>query len=118
MFIPEITEKQMNELRIVAAKGSENANLAFSRWVREKARLDITDVSFVPFSDIAKIVGEDEKMVVSILLRINGDITGNVIFIFSEDSAASLIEKVSKKNISESSEEERVLSAVKKALEK
>ena len=49
MSIPAVSDKQMNELRIIAAKGAENANLAFSRWLKEKARLEITDVSFVPF---------------------------------------------------------------------
>jgi len=89
----------MNELRIIATKGGESANLAFSRWMREKAKLEITDVSFVPFGDITKIVGEGDKMVVSVLLRMNGDITGNAVFVFSEDSARYLMEQVSRKKI-------------------
>src|SRR3989338_1958153 len=43
-------------------------------------------------------------MVVSILLRMNGDIQGNAVFVFSEDSAAYLIEKVGKKKVSKLSE--------------
>ncbi len=104
MSITAVSDKQMNELRIIASKGAENANLAFSRWLKEKARLEITDVSFVPFGDIVKNVGDVDKMVVSILLRMNGDIKGNMIFIFSEDSAAYLIEKISKKKVSNLSE--------------
>ncbi len=104
MSITAVSDKQMNELRIIAAKGAENANLAFSRWLKEKASLEITDVSFVPCEDIVKNVGDVDKMVVSILLRMNGDIKGNMIFIFSEDSAAYLIEKVGKKKVSKLSE--------------
>ncbi|MBI3600822.1 MAG: hypothetical protein HY097_09315, partial [Nitrospinae bacterium] len=99
MFIPAITDRQMNELRIIATKGGENANLAFSRWLKEKARLEVTDVSLIPFSDIVKTIGEGDKMVVSVLLRMTGDITGNTVLIFSEDSAGRLIEKMIKKTI-------------------
>jgi chemotaxis protein CheC len=100
MSIPAVSDKQMNELRIIAAKGAENANLAFSRWLKEKARLEITDVSFVPFGDIVKNVGDSDRMVVSILLRMNGDVKGNAIFVFSEESAVYLIEKVSRNKVS------------------
>ncbi|OGW05721.1 MAG: hypothetical protein A2889_07755 [Nitrospinae bacterium RIFCSPLOWO2_01_FULL_39_10] len=104
MSIPAVSDRQMNELRIIAAKGAENANLAFSRWLKEKARLEITDVSFVPFEDIVKNVGDADRMVVSVLLRMNGDIEGNAVFVFSEESAAYLIEKVGKKKVSKLSE--------------
>lgn len=100
MSIPQVSDRQMNELRIIAAKGAENANLAFSRWLKEKARLEITDVSFVPFGDIVKNVGDSDRMVASILMRMMGDVAGNLVFVFSEDSAKYLIEKISKKKVS------------------
>jgi chemotaxis protein CheC len=99
MLIPTITDRQMNELRIIATKGGENANLAFSRWLREKAKLEVTDVSLVPFGDIAKIMGEGDRMVVTVLMRMTGKITGNTVLIFSEESARHLIGKMIKKTI-------------------
>lgn len=96
MVLLRLDGKKLETLHLIARKGAENATLAISRWLKEKVKMAVLEVKITQFSDMPNIIGGSDTIAVGTMVRIQGDVTGNILFIFSEANAFSLTHKILK----------------------
>ncbi|HJV46718.1 MAG TPA: chemotaxis protein CheC [Bacillota bacterium] len=87
-------EMQFDVLKEVGNIGAGNAATALSKLISKEIDMLVPLVKIVGFDDIAEFVGGAENVVVSVYLRIIGDVPGNMFFIMSIESAKSLIKQM------------------------
>jgi len=87
-------EFQFDVLKEVGNIGAGNATTALSKLISKEIDMKVPLVNIVSFDDIANFVGGDEMVVVSVYLRILGDVPGNMFFIMSVDAAKSLVKEL------------------------
>lgn len=84
---------QLDALREVSNIGAGNAATALSQMVNAKIDMTVPAVNIIPFNDIFSDISED-GIVVGVVVRVLGDIPGNILFIFEKSTALDMIEKL------------------------
>ncbi|MBU3111752.1 chemotaxis protein CheC [Clostridium lacusfryxellense] len=89
----ELSSIQLDVLQEVGNIGAGNAATALSELLNEKVDMTVPAVNIVPFDDIFSETGV-EKVVVSVIVRVLGDIPGNILFTIEKSAALSIISKL------------------------
>ena len=103
-----LNDMQYDVLKELGNIGAGNATTALSKMLNIKMDMSVPNVALVPFSDISSIIGPEDQTVVGILLGIEGDIDGMMMFIFDTKSACHLVNTLMMRNVTEN--EDRMLS--------
>lgn len=91
MSYQDLTPLQLDALREVGNIGTGNAATALSQLINKKVDMTVPAINIVPFDDIFSSIGGDE-IVVGVIVRVLGDIPGNILFVFEKDTALGLVE--------------------------
>lgn len=103
----------MDVLREIGNIGAGNAITALSKMLNKKVDMDVPKVKVVKFKDVSEILGEAEIPVVGLLLNVEGDITGSIMFILQIKAARSLVNILMDRSLEDEKEfEEMELSAL------
>ena len=86
----DLNAMQIDVLREVGNIGSGNATTALSSMVGKMIDIEVPRVEVLDFNDAINAVGGPEKVIAGILIRINGDVEGMIMFLF-EQNLISLI---------------------------
>ncbi|MGH4050345.1 MAG: chemotaxis protein CheC [Clostridium sp.] len=86
----ELSSVQLDVLQEVGNIGAGNAATALSELLNEKVDMTVPAVNIVPFDDVFSKVGV-EKVVVSVIVRVLGDIPGNILFTIDKEAAINII---------------------------
>ncbi|MFW6231050.1 MAG: chemotaxis protein CheC [Nanoarchaeota archaeon] len=86
----ELTETEYDALRECGNVGIGNAATALSNLLNKRVDINIPETKFVPLQDFAKELDGPESIVSGIYLDIGGDLSGEALFVFPEDSAKKL----------------------------
>lgn len=86
-----IAEFQLDVLKEVGNIGAGNAATALSRLLNKPVDMKFPKVSVLPFEQAAESLGGSEEVVVAIYLRVNGEVTGNMFFMLTRESAKKLL---------------------------
>jgi len=86
----ELSSVQLDVLQEVGNIGAGNAATALSELLNEKVDMTVPAVNIIPFDDIFSKV-EVEKVVVSVIVRVLGDIPGNILFTIEKEAALNII---------------------------
>ena len=90
MDYSELSSIQLDVLQEVGNIGAGNAATALSELLNEKVDMTVPSVNVVPFGDIFSEVGV-EKIVVGVIVRVIGDIPGNILFTIEKETALNII---------------------------
>lgn len=103
--IKNINEFQLDVLREIGNIGAGNAATALSKLLQKPVDMNVPRVQILPFNEIAEFIGGEEMLIVTVFLRIEGDIPGNMFFILNIDAARELLDGVLLDNVQEKSVE-------------
>lgn len=67
---------------------------ALSQMMDCKVDMKVPQVKLLEFSEVGEIMGGEEQIMVGVLLGVEGDITGSMMFMVEEESARHLIQKI------------------------
>ncbi len=90
--IDDLNSLHIDVLREIGNIGSGNAATALAKMLDKKVDMDVPKVKILEFRDVTEILGGAEILVVGILLKVTGDLTGNMMFILEEKSAHLLVD--------------------------
>ncbi|HEY8804472.1 MAG TPA: chemotaxis protein CheC [Clostridium sp.] len=90
MEYSELSPIQLDVLQEVGNIGAGNAATALSELLNKKVNMSVPAVNIVPFDDIFSEIGV-EKVVVGVIVRVLGDIPGNILFTLEKDVALNII---------------------------
>lgn len=85
---------QFDVLKEIGNIGAGNATTALAKLINAKIDMKVPKVDLLGFSDIANVVGSEETVMVGILLLLEGDISGMMMFLLEEESAKHLVNKL------------------------
>lgn len=91
MSYQDLTTLQLDALSEVGNIGTGNAATALSQLINKKIDMTVPSINVVPFDDIFSSIGGDE-IVVGVIVRVLGEIPGNILFVFEKDTALNLVE--------------------------
>lgn len=86
-----LSSMQLDALREVGNIGAGNAATALSQLINRKVDMTVPSINVVPFEEIFSKIG-GEEVVIGVIVRVLGDIPGNILFIFEKETALNLIE--------------------------
>lgn len=90
--IDDLDNMQLDVLREIGNIGAGNAATALAKMLNKKVDMDVPKAKILEFKDVSDILGGAEMLVVGILLKVTGDLTGNIMFILSLEAAHSLVD--------------------------
>ena len=95
----EFDLNQMNDLQFDVLKeigniGAGNETTALSQMMNMKIDMGVPNVALVPLSEIAGIIGSEEMIIVGILLGMQDDIEGTIMFLLNEKSANTIVKQL------------------------
>lgn len=97
--LEELNDMQFDVLKEIGNIGAGNATTALSTMLNIKVDMSVPNVALLPFSEIGSVVGSEEDTVVGILLGLEGDINGMMMFIFDTKSAHHLVNSLMMRDI-------------------
>lgn len=97
--INHIDDMHFDVLREIGNIGAGNATTALSQMINQKVDMKVPKVELLDFNELANIVGGPENLVVGILLTLEGEINGMMMFMLEQRSAHSVVNLLMGKNI-------------------
>lgn len=89
--IDKMSAEQMDVLKEIGNIGAGNAATALSKLIDKKVDMTVPVVKLCDFDEITEFVGGAETLMVGILLGIDGDINGMMMFLFDKASCSNLV---------------------------
>jgi chemotaxis protein CheC len=93
MDFSELNAVQLDVLQEVGNIGAGNAATALSQLLNEKVDMTVPTVKIIPFDDIFSKIGVEE-VVIGVIVRVLGDIPGNILFTLEKEAALKIISKL------------------------
>lgn len=89
--IEELNEMHIDVLRELGNIGSGNAATSLASFMGKEINVNVPDVKILGFNEVAEYVGGPEKVVMGLLITIDGDIDGMILYIFDGQFVDSVI---------------------------
>lgn len=93
---------QYDVLKELGNIGAGNATTALSKMINAKIDMRVPKVSLLGFSELSKAMGREEEIMAGILLLLEGDIDGMMMFLLDVDSARALVDSLMSRETDES----------------
>ncbi|MBQ7919965.1 MAG: chemotaxis protein CheC [Lachnospiraceae bacterium] len=90
----DVSEMYVDVLKEIGNIGAGNAMTALSQMLQCKVDMRVPQVRLLDFSEVGAIMGGEEKTMCGILLGVEGDITGSIMFLIELEAARGLIKKL------------------------
>jgi len=83
----ELNEIQMDVLREIGNIGSGNAASALSSMLARVVNIEVPVVKILDYAEVMEQMGGPETMIVGLLLSLEGDVSGMIMFLLHQDFA-------------------------------
>lgn len=92
--LENMNKVQFDVLKELGNIGAGNATTALAKMINAKIDMKVPKVELLGFSDIASAMGSEETVMVGIMLLLEGDVNGMMMFLLEEESARHLVNKL------------------------
>ncbi len=89
-----MSDEQYDILKELGNIGAGNATTALAKLINAKIDMKVPKVQLLDFTQLPLVMKSEEAIMVGILLQLEGDIEGMMMFLLEEDSARRLVNKV------------------------
>lgn len=90
----KVDEKLLAKMRVVAARGFSNSAQGLSKMIGQELTVYSPDVDLVPLAEIPDILGGPENDAVGVYLRVDGELTGQIMMVISYNQALEFCDMV------------------------
>lgn len=97
--LEKLEDSQFDVLKEIGNIGAGNATTALATMLNIKVDMSVPSVALLPFDNISSFIGSEEQTVVGILLEIQGDIDGMMMFLFDMKSAHHLVNSLMMRDV-------------------
>ncbi|MCR5544907.1 MAG: chemotaxis protein CheC [Lachnospiraceae bacterium] len=92
--VEEINDKYIDVLKEIGNIGAGNATTAIANMLSLKVDMSVPMVDLTPVEKIGGIIGSEEDIIVGIMLGVETDITGSMMFLLDLPSAHHLVNRM------------------------
>ena len=89
--LDNLNDIQFDVLKEIGNIGAGNATTALAKMMNMKIDMNVPRVELVPFTNLPDIFGSPEEVLAGILVQLDGDIKGMMMFLVKEESAHNLV---------------------------
>lgn len=89
--LDSLDDTHYDVLKEIGNIGAGNATTALACLINEKIDMSVPKVTLSPFNQIADVFGSEETILAGILLGLEGDVNGMMMFLLTEQSAHNLV---------------------------
>ncbi len=111
--LDQIDSMQFDVLKEIGNIGAGNATTALSTMINGKVDMNVPNVALLEFKDLPDMVGGAENIVVGILITLEGEINGMMMFMMEQKSAYHLVNLLMGKSMEDEVFSEMEYSALK-----
>ena len=94
MSFDEINEKYYDVLKEIGNIGAGNATTAIANMLNLKMNMSVPNVELMPVEKIGSVIGSEEQIVVGIMLGVETDIDGSMMYLMDLPSAHHLVNRL------------------------
>lgn len=106
MTLDEITEKYLDVLTEVGNIGAGNATSAVANMLGLKVDMSVPHVNLMEVEKIGSLLGKEEDIIVGIMLGVESDIDGSMMFLMDLPSAHRLVGRMMMMDVENLTEEQ------------
>ncbi len=92
--LQKVSDAYFDVLKEIGNIGAGNAMTALSQMLQCKIDMRVPQVKLLNFQEVGALMGGEEQIMACVMLSVEGDITGNMMFMIETSSARRLINKV------------------------
>lgn len=92
--ILQLTELQLDALREVGNIGAGHAATVLSQMLNQRVEMEVPRISIIPLGDICDAIGGAELPMVGVYMRVFGDVTCRMLYLYPRNSALALADFV------------------------
>ena len=89
--LDNLNDLQFDVLKEIGNIGAGNATTALAKMMNMKIDMNVPRVDLVPFTNLPDIFGSPEEVLAGILVQLDGDIKGMMMFLVKEKSVHNLV---------------------------
>ncbi len=90
-FMNQFSQDHLDVLKEVGNIGAGHAATSLSKLLDRKIDMNIPDVRLVSFNEMMDIAGGAEQVLVSVFLRLEGDVSGSMFFVLPPEQANRMV---------------------------
>ncbi|MCR5143980.1 MAG: chemotaxis protein CheC [Lachnospiraceae bacterium] len=94
LSLEEVNDKYIDVLKEIGNIGAGNATSAIANMLGLKIDMKVPEVQFLPVEKIGESMGAEDEVIVGIMLGVETDIEGSMMFLMDMDSAHHLINRL------------------------
>jgi len=92
--LEEFSDMEFDVLKEISNIGAGNATTAISTMMNLKVDMQVPVIKFLEFKELAEVIGGAENVVVGILLALQTDIDGMMMFIMEKKAAEGIVDNI------------------------
>ena len=114
LTLDEVNSKYFDVLKEIGNIGAGNATTAIANMLGLRIDMSVPEVAFLPVEDLGSAIGAEDEIIVGIMLGVEQDIAGSMMFLMDMASAHHIVNKLMMRDDSYSEPfDEMDLSAIK-----
>ena len=92
--LEQVSEVYFDVLKEIGNIGAGNATTALAQLLQCKVDMKVPQVKLLQFKELGSLMGGEDQVMIVIYLAVEGDITGSIMFIMTNDTGKHLTEKL------------------------
>lgn len=94
LSLNEINDKYLDVLKEIGNIGAGNATTAIANMLNLRIDMSVPTVSFLPVEELGSSIGAEDEIIVGIMLNVEEDIDGSMMFLMDMNSAHHIINRL------------------------
>lgn len=108
-----MSQEYYDVLKELGNIGAGNATTALAQLINCRVDMNVPQVRLLSFPELGEMMGGEDQVMAGIYLKVEGDITGSIMFLLEKESARHLVSKLMGMELCEGDFSEMELSALK-----
>lgn len=92
--LEQVSEVYFDVLKEIGNIGAGNATTALAQLLQCKVDMKVPQVKLLQFKEVGSLMGGEDQVMIGIYLAVEGDITGSMMFVMTQDTGKHLIGKL------------------------
>ena len=111
--LKSVSAQYMDVLKEIGNIGAGNATTALASMLQCRIDMAVPEVKLIEVNELSESLGGKERVMTAIFLEVEGDITGDIIFLLEQGSAGFLVSKLMGMEVDSNNSSEMELSCIK-----
>lgn len=93
--------QELDVMKEIGSIGTSHAATALSKMLQKEIRISLPEVNILGYEEAVDRIGNPEEIVAAVLVKMDGDVEGLMLFLFNLDFANTVLEKLMGESVSD-----------------